>query len=87
MAEQEEGNIRQEYNAANTGLNMDRSVTQIPKGQLTYALNAAVENFDSNSVNYQNEESQNAQQRCIGQMVSIPVDILISTQKTYPMFS
>jgi hypothetical protein len=55
MAEQEEGNIRQEYNAANTGLNMDRSVTQIPKGQLTYALNAAVENFDSNSVNYQNE--------------------------------
>ncbi len=55
MAEQEEGNIRQEFNSANTGLNMDRSVTQIPKGQLTYALNAAVENFDSNSVNYQNE--------------------------------
>jgi len=53
--EQEQGNIRQEYNAASTGLNMDRSVTQIPKGQLTYALNAAVENFDSNSVNYQNE--------------------------------
>ena len=53
--EQEQGNIRQEFNAASTGLNMDRSVTQIPKGQLTYALNAAVENFDSNSVNYQNE--------------------------------
>ena len=55
MAEQEQGNIRQEFNSATTGLNMDRSVTQIPKGQLTYALNAAVENFDSNSVNYQNE--------------------------------
>ena len=53
--EQEQGNIRQEFNAASTGLNMDRSVTQIPKGQLTYALNASVENFDSNSVNYQNE--------------------------------
>jgi len=55
MAEQEQGNIRQEFNAASTGLNMDRSVAQIPKGQLTYALNSAVENFDSNSVNYQNE--------------------------------
>jgi hypothetical protein len=50
------GNITNNYNAAQTGLNMDSSVGQIPKGKLTYALNANVENFDSNSVNYQNEE-------------------------------
>jgi hypothetical protein len=55
MAEQEQGNIRQEYNNATTGLNMDQTLNQIPKGKLTYALNATVENFDSNSVNYQNE--------------------------------
>jgi hypothetical protein len=57
MAEEttNQGNIRAEYNNATTGLNLDQSVNQIPKGKLTYALNAAVENFDSNSVNYQNE--------------------------------
>jgi hypothetical protein len=55
MAGEGTTNIIQERNAAQTGLNLDRSVNQIPKGQLTYALNAAVENFDSNSVNYQNE--------------------------------
>lgn len=55
MAEQEQGNIRQEYNNATTGLNMDQTLNQIPKGKLTYALNASVENYDANSVNYQNE--------------------------------
>jgi hypothetical protein len=55
MAEQGQGNVRQEYNNATTGLNMDQTVNQIPKGKLTYALNAVVENFDANSVNYQNE--------------------------------
>ena len=49
------GNIKPEYNAATTGMNMDNTVNQIPKGMLTYALNAGVENFDANSVNYQNE--------------------------------
>jgi uncharacterized protein (TIGR02145 family) len=34
---------------------MDQSVNQIPKGSLTYALNANMENFDASSVNYQNE--------------------------------
>jgi len=53
--EKEQSNIRQEYNNATVGLNMDQSVNQIKPGTLTYALNAAVENFDSNSVNYQNE--------------------------------
>ena len=50
-----QGNIKQEFNVASTGLNLDNSINQIAKGQLSYALNAAVENFDSNSVNYQNE--------------------------------
>jgi hypothetical protein len=50
------GNIISHINAAQTGLNMDNSLGQVPRGKLTYALNANVENFDSNSVNYQNEE-------------------------------
>lgn len=55
MPDQEQSNIRQENNVATTGLNMDQTVNQVQKGQLTYALNAAVENFDATSVNYQNE--------------------------------
>ncbi len=50
------GNVVPHINAAQTGLNMDNSIGQVPRGKLTYALNANVENFDSNSVNYQNEE-------------------------------
>lgn len=55
MAEQQDSNIRQENNFAQAGLNLDQSVSQIPKGRLTYALNAVVENFDANGVQYQNE--------------------------------
>jgi hypothetical protein len=55
MAEQQ-SNINQNINTANAGLNLDQSLNQIPKGKLTYALNAAVENFDANSVSYQNEQ-------------------------------
>ena len=56
MADQEQqGNIRQEYNNATVGLNQDQSVNQLRKGQLTYALNAAVENYNDSSINYQNE--------------------------------
>lgn len=56
MAEsQEQGNVRQEFNLGRSGLNMDSSINQIQKGQLSYALNASLENFDSNSVSYQNE--------------------------------
>lgn len=50
-----QGNIRPEFDTANTGLNLDLTVNQIPKGALTYALNASMENFDASSVNYQNE--------------------------------
>ena len=50
-----QGNIKQEYNVAVSGLNLDNTVSQVAKGQLTYALNASVENFDASSINYQNE--------------------------------
>ena len=54
--EQQQGPVRQEYNLGRIGLNMDSTVNQVEKGKLTYALNAALENFDANSVNYQNEQ-------------------------------
>ncbi|MCI4437587.1 MAG: hypothetical protein JHC33_12340 [Ignisphaera sp.] len=54
--EQSQGNIKQELNSANIGLNLDSTLNQIKQGTLTYALNAALENFDSSSVNYQNEQ-------------------------------
>ena len=47
--------VQQEYNLGRIGLDMDHSVNQISKGTLSYAQNASVENFDANSVNYQNE--------------------------------
>ena len=50
-----QSNVNVEFNSATAGLNLDQTVNQIPKGSLTYALNATVENFDANSVNYQNE--------------------------------
>ena len=61
MAKQEEnknpkqGDIRLEIATANAGLNLDASIAQIGEGSLTYALNAAMESFDSTSINYQNE--------------------------------
>ena len=63
MADQEKGqqsNIIQEYTNARAGLDLDSSVNQIQKGKLTYALNSAVENFDGNSVSYQNEPGNEA---------------------------
>lgn len=56
MAEKsKQSNINNEYNVASTGLNLDNSQNNIKKGALSYALNAALENFDSNSTQYQNE--------------------------------
>lgn len=56
MAENEnKRNKKIEYNSGVAGLNMDNVPSQIDKGRLTYALNAAIENFNDNSVNYQNE--------------------------------
>ena len=54
MAE-EQSNIKQEYTNAVTGLDMDRLPSQIEKGKLSYAINAVIENFDSNSIAIQNE--------------------------------
>ena len=51
-----QSNIDLNSNFARVGLDMDNSINQISKGKLSYALNAAVENFDSSSVNYQNEQ-------------------------------
>ena len=50
-----QSDVNIEFNSATAGLNLDQTVNQIPKGSLTYALNATVENFDANSINYQNE--------------------------------
>lgn len=55
MAEQNNSNIKQENTTAQAGMNLERSVSQIPKGTLSYALNAIVENFDANGISYQNE--------------------------------
>lgn len=52
----DQSNIKMEYGVAVSGLNMDSTLTQVKPGELTYALNAALENFDSSSVNYQNEQ-------------------------------
>ena len=49
------GEINNEVGQAFKGLNMDSIPSQIDKGSLSYALNATTENFDSNSITYQNE--------------------------------
>lgn len=49
------GEVNSEYNQGFKGLNMDNIPSQIDKGSLSYALNAAIENFDANSITYQNE--------------------------------
>jgi len=51
----DKSNIKQEFNYAAVGLNQDQTLNQIKKGALTYALNAAIENYDASSINYQNE--------------------------------
>lgn len=61
MAKQEQkSNVNQEYNKAVSGLNLDNSQNNIKKGSLSYALNANVENYDANSINYQNEPGNEA---------------------------
>lgn len=56
MADNKQENIKQEYNVGKIGMDMDNSPNNIQKGKLTYALNAALENYDANGVQYQNEE-------------------------------
>tara|TARA_R110000868_G_scaffold14426_1_gene67116 strand:- start:33160 stop:39018 length:5859 start_codon:yes stop_codon:yes gene_type:complete len=64
------GNINMNNNVAVSGLDMDSSLNQVVKGKLTYALNAAVENFDSTAINYQNEPGN---ELC----VSFPTDFVL----------
>ena len=37
------------------GMDLEQSLKQLKKGKLTYALNAMIEGFDGQYVNYQNE--------------------------------
>lgn len=48
-----------EYNpsTANIGLNLDNSASQVAPGQVTYALNAVVESFNGEEINYQTESA------------------------------
>lgn len=63
MAEQE-GNDQQQQPPSNInengaqavgGLNLNSVLRQVKPGQLTYALNAQIENFDGSGITYQNE--------------------------------
>jgi len=51
----DKSDINMEANKAMQGLNMDQTPNQVSPGTLTFALNAALENYDANSINYQNE--------------------------------
>jgi hypothetical protein len=53
---EEEGNIKQEFNFAQTGLNLDLTPSQVKEGMTTFCLNGSVENFDANGISYQNEQ-------------------------------
>lgn len=46
----------QKVNFGAIGMNLEQSLMQLQKGKLTYALNATVEGFDGQYVNYQNEQ-------------------------------
>lgn len=43
------------YAPVSVGLNTEGVITEVNPGQLTYALNANVQNFDGNSITYQND--------------------------------
>jgi hypothetical protein len=51
-----QSNVTQNMSVGQLGMNMDNLLAQVKKGMLTYALNANVENFDANTISYQNEE-------------------------------
>ena len=44
-------------NSPISGINTDNITSQLKDGQVTYALNAVVQNFDGKEINYQNEQS------------------------------
>lgn len=60
------------------GLNLDGVASQVKKGETTYALNAAVQNFDGNVLAYQNEEGNKP---CLS---NLPLNAKIVGQKHIP---
>lgn len=52
-----ENNTNYKISRAVAGLNNDNVLSQLKEGQLTFAKNAVVENFDGSKVTYQNEQS------------------------------
>ena len=58
MAEsQQQGNIQQNPKIATVGVNIGNIPPQVKVGQLSWAINAVLENFDGSSVSYQNEQA------------------------------
>lgn len=49
--------MAENINQAVTGLNLDTTITQLPVGSLTYALNANIANADGNEITYQNDQA------------------------------
>lgn len=57
MAEEKQSNIQQNAKQLFLGMNLNSIPSQIRNGMTSYSLNAVVENFDGNSVTYQNESA------------------------------
>lgn len=53
--QQQPSNVSMNANQAVGGMKMDQSLRELKPGELTYALNAQISNFDGHSVDYQNE--------------------------------
>jgi len=51
----QQGNVSLNPNQAIGGMNLNSILREVKPGQLTYALNAQVENFDGGGISYQNE--------------------------------
>jgi hypothetical protein len=57
MADQPQGNIQQNPKIATVGINIGNTPSQVKVGQLSWAINATLQNFDGSSVSYQNEQA------------------------------
>lgn len=65
------------------GMNLDTIITQVKPGQVTYALNAAIQSADGNQITYQNEQANEhcydipAGYTVIGRLPIIEKDIVV----------
>lgn len=57
MVEQQKGNVNINVVQPYIGLNMSSTAQQVKQGELTWAVNAVIENFNGEEVTYQNEEA------------------------------